>query len=37
MSVFAIFGALVVSGAIFATFKNIGRSAKSKFTKLDIA
>lgn len=37
MSVIAIFGALLASGAIFATFKNLGKSAKSKFTKLDIA
>jgi hypothetical protein len=37
MSVFAILGALLAGGAIFATIKNLGSSAKSKFTKLDIA
>jgi hypothetical protein len=36
MSVIAIFGALVVGGAIFAAFKNLSKSAKGKFTKLDI-
>jgi hypothetical protein len=37
MVAIAIFAGLVATGAIFATFKNIGNGSQSQLTKLDFS
>ena len=37
MVTIAIFAGLVATGAVFATFKNIGKGSQSKLTQLNIS
>jgi hypothetical protein len=37
MVIIAVFGGLVVGGAVFAFLKNSGTKAEKRYTKLDIA